>query len=163
MGQTDGVIAAAQATFYPSNGRNVDKKGRFVDADPSSQPNTAWDTLQWANQSTSTKPQLEKWPIVKAPEWNNPKVDPKDWETKPKALTYSAMVNLSPSKRDLLDALPEARIEPSWDAMLSPVTRSRLKAASEGRGCPPNSGQRPNEAIKRAAQNAADHCGVLAN
>ncbi|MBQ9873308.1 MAG: hypothetical protein IJM30_02490 [Thermoguttaceae bacterium] len=150
LGETDGITASAQATFYPYNGRNV-KKGDSsmalsnestnakVEKKENTQPNTCWDTLQWRNQNPGDVP------IVNAPEWwnENPSNGPNAW-------SYETMT--APST---LDTLEDSKVELTWEAMTTPVTKSRLERVEDD--------SKATEAIKRAAKNAAEHAPLLAN
>ncbi len=155
--EVDGTMAAAQATFYPTNGRNLDKNGKLANFKTAGteaknlrqfssnyyetcQPYTCWDTLQWKNYNPGGEP------VLAAPEyWNGyPAMG-----SKKDALAYENLVD------GPVSAMESSRVELCWEAMLSPVTASRLERVSND----PNA----DKAIRRAALNASKHAKLLAN
>ena len=138
FGEKDGVMAAAQATYYPYNGRNTSPSSGKLQKQSGIQPLTAWDTLQWKNVKPGDLTTFS------APEWKNgnPHKGPSSWD-------YDQFC----SRR--LKTLPSANVELSWEAMLSPVTVTRLAQIAAD--------SKANEAIRRAAKHAAKHPETLCN
>ena len=105
------MVASAQAMFYPANGRNSEISGKLRS---NIQPMTAWDTLQWKNQTPGTTP------VFKTPEWGDPTPSkgPDSWNYS-KMLTHH---NLT---------LENGKLNLSWRAMLCPVSQDRLDKISQ--------------------------------
>jgi hypothetical protein len=147
FGSKNGMTAVAQATFYPSNGRNMTKNGRLANYStanapgkrPKCQPYTCWDVLQWRNYNPGGEP------IIYAPEWENtaPSKGPKAWD-------YAELIS-----NKAFDSLDSSKVELSWEAMLTPVTKDRLERVSRDPSAP--------DFVKKAAKNAANHIEVLCN
>jgi len=102
IGSEKGITATAQAMFYNANGRRIPEQ-----RPPKSptQPDTGWDTLNWK-------------PPVQAPEWGD-----------------TAPTNSGGNVLDIFQSShsPDrpSQIQLNWQAKLTPVTQTRLRAARQ--------------------------------
>ncbi len=135
LGEKQGVVASAQAMFYPANGRNEDSSGRLTGLRADAQPPTAWDVLQWKNQTPGNAPTFES----------------KEWGTPPsssaKAWSFSEAI-----KRTTVTS-EGAKVELSWKAMLVPMSKSRSEETTKNGTA--------SDAIKNSASVNAKNSNVL--
>lgn len=138
-GQKRGNIAFAQAMYYNASGRAAHKiLGNLISKDDATQPDTAWDTLQWMPENPRIQPTLT------APEWWNakPSKGPNSWTI------LDVLNSTSPT-------LDTAKIHLNWQAMLVPVSKRRLERFGQTEDA--------SEEARKAAQFAAENHTLMSH
>ncbi len=146
FGQEKRNTTVAQAMFYSATGRNSKSSGKLNTSNGDSsgqgspqkdcQPCTGWDTLQWQNFNEGEVP------VFKAKEW---------WNSTPgtgEEMDYAGLTTSNPIKRK-----DGTKLQFNWQAMLCPVTKSRVEKLAEDNSA--------HEDLKISAESAANHSNLF--